>query len=64
MRLAHSVPALLAGQPENDTVDAHGIQAFYTGLVARTAGMAIEVRNDADGIVLMANAVMSEEAAA
>ena len=64
MRLAHSVPALLEGKPENDTVDAHGIQAFYTGLVARTAGMNIDVRNDAEGIVLTANAVMSEEAAA
>ena len=61
MRLAHSVPALLAGTPENETVDAHGIQAFYTGLVARTVGMAIEVRSDADGIVLMAKAAEVEE---
>jgi histidine phosphotransferase ChpT len=64
MRLAHSVPSLLAGTPENDTVDAHGIQAFYTGLVARTVGMAIDVRNDAEGIVLTANQAVAEEVAA
>ncbi len=61
MRLAHSVPALLAGTPENETVDAHGIQAFYTGLVARTVGMSIEVRSDAEGIVLSAKAEAAEE---
>jgi histidine phosphotransferase ChpT len=64
MRLAHSVPALLAGTPENDTVDAHGIQAFYTGLVAREVGMQIDVRNDAEGIVLTVDQAAAEEAAA
>ncbi|HWG05624.1 MAG TPA: histidine phosphotransferase family protein [Beijerinckiaceae bacterium] len=48
VRLAHSVPALLAGEPESGSVDAHGIQAFYTGLVARAAAMDVhvEVRDD------------------
>ncbi len=31
------VPSLLAGRPDDGNVDAHGIQAFYTGLVARAA---------------------------
>src|ERR687889_480483 len=30
--------ALLDGSPENGTVDAHGIQTFYAGMVARAAG--------------------------
>jgi histidine phosphotransferase ChpT len=64
MRLAHAVPSLLAGTPENDTVDAHGIQAFYTGLVARTAGMSISARSDADGIALTAVSAVAAEAAA
>src|SRR5271154_4340486 len=34
-RLASHVPQLLAGTSENNQVDAHGIQPFYTGLVAR-----------------------------
>jgi histidine phosphotransferase ChpT len=42
-RLAHGVKTLVAGTPENDNVDAHGIQAFYTGLVARACGMNVEI---------------------
>jgi histidine phosphotransferase ChpT len=42
-KLAHHVPALLAGSPENGSVDAHGIQPFYAGLVARESGMSVGV---------------------
>jgi histidine phosphotransferase ChpT len=42
-RLAHAIPNLLAGRPDDGSVDAHGIQAFYTGLVARAAAMDITV---------------------
>ena len=42
-RVAHAIPGLLAGKPEDGNVDAHGIQAFYTGLVARAAGMDLHV---------------------
>lgn len=42
-RLAHHVPGLLSGQPETNAVDAHGIQAFYTGLVARACAMDLKV---------------------
>lgn len=42
-RLAHAIPSLLAGRPDDGGVDAHGIQAFYTGLVARAAAMDIKV---------------------
>lgn len=42
-RLASHVPQLLAGTPENGQVDAQGIQAFYTGLVARAAKLALTV---------------------
>ena len=53
-RLAHAVPALLAGTPESDNVDAHGIQAFYTGLVARACGMALDVNVSPEGVVISA----------
>ena len=62
-RLAHAVPALLAGKPEGESVDAHGIQAFYTGLVARTCGMALSVVANPEGIVIdavPASAVVAE----
>ncbi len=53
-RLAHGVSALLAGTPETETVDAHGIQAYYTFLVARACGMTLEVEANAEGVSLRA----------
>ena len=53
-RLAHGVPALLAGAPESETVDAHGIQAYYTHLVSKACGLAIEVKADSEGVSLIA----------
>lgn len=54
LRLAGHVQGLIEGKPENDSVDAHGIQAFYTGLVARSAGMGIQVKADAESVALSA----------
>ena len=54
LRLAHGIPALLAGEPENGSVDAHGILAFYTGLVARDANMDIKVVADLERIKISA----------
>jgi histidine phosphotransferase ChpT len=48
VRVASHVPDLLAGKPENNQVDAHGIQAFYTGLIARAANMRLSVRADSE----------------
>lgn len=42
-KLASGVGALLAGQPESGAVDAHTIQPYFTGMVARECGMEIEV---------------------
>lgn len=54
-RLAHAVPSLLAGTPENDNVDAHGIQAYYTGLVARAAAMSLDIEATTDSVILTAS---------
>ncbi len=54
-RLASHVPHLLAGDAEGN-VDAHGIQAYYTGLVAREAGMSISVRVEEGKVLLGARA--------
>jgi histidine phosphotransferase ChpT len=44
---------LLAGMaPEG--VDAHGIQPFYTGMLARSCGLAVSVAAENDGIVVAA----------
>jgi histidine phosphotransferase ChpT len=41
VRLSSHAADLVAGHSGTGSVDAHGIQAFYTGLVARAAGMAV-----------------------
>ena len=41
-RIPPHAQALLDGEPEGEGVDAHGIQFYYTGLVARASSMAGE----------------------
>lgn len=53
-RVAAHVPALLSGNPEGGTVDAHGIQAYYTGLVARDTGLDLLLRSAPDHVSLSA----------
>lgn len=53
-RLASHVLSLLDGMPENGTVDAHSVQAYYTGLVARDAGLRLAVDVEPERIMLAA----------
>ena len=53
-RLASHVPRLLAGEPENNALDAQGIQPFYAGLVARAANMNISVATATDKVTIEA----------
>jgi histidine phosphotransferase ChpT len=55
-RLAHGVAALLAGTPEGGSVDAHSIQPYYAGLVARACGLAVTVESAVEKITLRARA--------
>lgn len=59
-RLSANVPAMLAGRPETGTVDAHGIQSFYAGLVARQSGMDIEVIKEEGAVTLKASPKATE----
>ena len=52
-RIPQAVPALVAGEAENP-IDAHAIQPFYTGLLARTCGMTIALAPEGETIVLTA----------
>jgi histidine phosphotransferase ChpT len=52
-RIAQAVPALVAGESENP-IDAHAIQPFYTGLLARACGMTIALAPEGESIVLTA----------
>lgn len=40
-RVPPHAEALLAGAPESGVVDAHGIQPFYAGMIARAANMSV-----------------------
>jgi histidine phosphotransferase ChpT len=53
-RLAHGIAGLIAGEPENGAVDAHSIQAFYTGLVGRSCGLNVTVESEPESVILQA----------
>ena len=57
LRLADHVPALMAGAPSMDNVDAHGVQAFYTGLIARECAMDIHAQIASDFIEVSAKSI-------
>jgi histidine phosphotransferase ChpT len=51
-RIPVNVQDLIAGQPADGHIDAHVIQPFYTGLVARAAEMDVEIRIDGDRVTI------------
>jgi histidine phosphotransferase ChpT len=53
-RIPQAVPSLVAGEPAGGTVDAHAIQPFYTGLLARTCGLTVSLQPEGDAIVVSA----------
>jgi histidine phosphotransferase ChpT len=53
-RIPPHAQALLDGEPEGDSVDAHGIQFYYAGLVARASGMAVRLDLEGDAFTLHA----------
>ena len=62
-RLAHGVADLVAGLPESGAVDAHTIQPFFTGLVARDCGMQVAISVEPEIITLDARPVGAAAAA-
>lgn len=54
MRVPARFLELLSGQEPQEPIDAHSVQFYYTLLLAREAGMEIEVRAGADEILLRA----------
>jgi histidine phosphotransferase ChpT len=53
-RVPQAVPGLLAGCPTEAAVDAHSIQPFYTGLLARASGLSASIEAEPDAIVVAA----------
>ncbi len=53
-RVAAALPALLVGEPQEDVVDARSIQAYYTGLVARSCDLDISISAAGDMVTIEA----------
>lgn len=49
-RIPAHLPDLLRGIPHEGTIDAHSIQPYYTGLVAKAAGMSVTMRVSGDEV--------------
>ncbi|MPZ56202.1 MAG: histidine phosphotransferase [Rhizobiales bacterium] len=53
-RVPQAVPALLAGGADGESVDAHTIQPFYTGLLAKNCRLTVTLTAEGDTVVLRA----------
>jgi histidine phosphotransferase ChpT len=54
-RVPQAIPTLLAGGTAGETtIDAHAIQPFYTGLLAKSCALAVTIAVEADAIVVAA----------
>ncbi|MFC0282519.1 histidine phosphotransferase ChpT [Camelimonas abortus] len=53
-RIPAKVEALIAGEAPDGVIDAHAIQPYYAGLVARAAGMAVRFSQDGETVTLAA----------
>jgi histidine phosphotransferase ChpT len=51
-RIPQAVPALLEGTSESGSVDAHAIQPFYAGLLARACGLKVDLKAEGDAIII------------
>ena len=51
-RIPQAVPNLLEGTSENGAHDAHAIQPFYAGLLARACGVKVELKAEGDAIIV------------
>jgi len=51
-RIPQAVPALLEGTSESGSIDAHAIQPFYAGLLARACGLKVDIKAEGDAIVV------------
>jgi len=52
-RIPAAAPSLLRGVPhEGHGIDAHAIQPYFTGLVARAAGMSVDISIEGDDVTI------------
>ena len=54
-RIPQAIPGLVSGEIESAVIDAHAIQPFYAGLLARSCGWSIQLMADGDRVVITAD---------
>jgi histidine phosphotransferase ChpT len=53
-KIPQAIPPLLSGAPGDHAVDAHAIQPFYTGLLAKNCGLSVSMVTEGDAVVVAA----------
>ncbi len=53
-RVPQAIPPLLAGSPAEGNVDAHAIQPFYTGMLAKNCGLTVAMASEGEAVTLIA----------
>ncbi len=59
-RVTPGVASLLSGEPEDGSVDARAIQAYYAGLVARSCGLEVSLALSGDVVTIEAKPIATE----
>ena len=59
-RVTPGVASLLSGEPEDGSVDARAIQAYYAGLVARSCGLEVSLALSGDVVTIEARPIAAE----
>jgi histidine phosphotransferase ChpT len=54
-RVPAAIPGLLSGEATAEPIDAHAIQPYYTGLLARACGLTATMAADGESIVIAAS---------
>jgi histidine phosphotransferase ChpT len=62
-RMPHNAEDLVAGRAPNGVVDAHAIQPYYAGQIARAASMSVTFAIDADVVTIRASKSEAENVA-
>ena len=53
-RIPQSLPPLIGGDAVSESVDAHAVQPFYTGLLARSCGLTVTIAMEDDKVAVSA----------
>jgi histidine phosphotransferase ChpT len=61
-KIPQAIPPLLAATPGEHGIDAHAIQPFYTGLLAKECGLSVSMAAEGDAIVVAARQLQQQAA--